>query len=411
MADVLTFGCRLNAYESEVIRGHLGDNAADTIVINTCAVTREAERQARQAIRKARREHPDATIVATGCAVQIDPDAWAAMGEIDRLVGNAEKLKPETWQAPAEERVSVNDIMAVEETAGHLVAGFEEKVRAFVQIQNGCDHRCTFCIIPYGRGPSRSVAAGDIVSEIRTLVEHGTREVVLTGVDITSWGADLPGKPQLGDLARRILKLVPELPRLRITSLDVAEVDDSLYRAIAEEERLMPHLHLSLQAGDAMVLKRMKRRHTPEQAVAFCEQVRSLRPETVFGADLIAGFPTETDEMFANSLAHVGDCGLTWLHVFPYSERPGTPAARMPQVDKAVRKERARALREAGEAAVAAFLAGRVGKLENVLAESAEIGRTAQYAPVRLATPATTGAMFDATIAGANATTLLASAA
>ena len=411
MTQVLTFGCRLNAYESEVIRGHLGENGAGTIVVNTCAVTKEAERQARQAIRKARREHPDATIVATGCAVQIDPDAWAAMGEIDRLVGNAEKLRPETWQAPAEERVSVNDIMAVEETAGHLVAGFEEKVRAFVQIQNGCDHRCTFCIIPYGRGPSRSVAAGDIVAEIRTLVEHGTREVVLTGVDITSWGADLPGQPRLGDLARRILKLVPELPRLRITSLDVAEVDDSLYRAIAEEERLMPHLHLSLQAGDAMVLKRMKRRHTPQQAIAFCEAVRALRPETVFGADLIAGFPTETDAMFANTLAHVADCGLTWLHVFPYSERPGTPAARMPQVDKAVRKERARALREAGDAAVAAFLAGRVGRRENVLAESAEIGRTAQYAPVRLASPATTGAMFEATIAGADATTLLASAA
>ena len=411
MAEVLTFGCRLNAYESEVIRGHLGEDAAGTIVVNTCAVTKEAERQARQAIRKARREHPEATIVATGCAVQIDPEGWAAMAEIDRLVGNAEKLKPQTWQAPAEERVSVNDIMAVEETAGHLVAGFEEKVRAFVQIQNGCDHRCTFCIIPYGRGPSRSVAAGDIVAEIRALVENGTREVVLTGVDITSWGADLPGQPRLGDLARRILKLVPELPRLRITSLDVAEVDESLYRAIAEEERLMPHLHLSLQAGDAMVLKRMKRRHTPEQAIAFCEVVRRLRPETVFGADLIAGFPTETDAMFANTLAHIGDCGLTWLHVFPYSERPGTPAARMPQVDKAVRKDRARALREAGEAAVASFLAGRVGRREHVLAESAQIGRTAQYAPVRLASPAATGAIFETTIADADATTLLASAA
>jgi len=338
MSEVLTFGCRLNAYESEVIRGHLG--AGDTIVVNTCAVTREAERQARQAIRKARREHPEATIVATGCAVQIDPAAWAAMTEIDRLVGNAEKLKAETWSAPGEERVQVNDIMAVEETAGHLIAGFEEKVRAFVQIQNGCDHRCTFCIIPYGRGPSRSVAAGDIVAEIRALVAAGTREVVLTGVDITSWGADLPGRPKLGDLVRRILKLVPELPRLRITSLDVAEVDESLYRAIAEEERLMPHLHLSLQAGDAMVLKRMKRRHTPEQAVTFCEQVRRLRPDTVFGADLIAGFPTETEAMFGNTLAHVADCGLTWLHVFPYSERPGTPAARMPQVDKAARDRR-----------------------------------------------------------------------
>jgi threonylcarbamoyladenosine tRNA methylthiotransferase MtaB len=412
MREVLTFGCRLNAYESEVIRGHLGETGArDTIVVNTCAVTAEAERQARQAIRRARREHPDATIVATGCAVQIDPETWSAMPELDRVVGNAEKLEAETWNGAPPARISVNDIAEVRESASHMVAGFEDRVRAFVQIQNGCDHRCTFCIIPFGRGPSRSVAAGEIVREIAGLVDAGYREVVLTGVDITSWGDDLPGNPTLGDLARRILKLVPGLPRLRITSLDIAEADESLYRAFAEEERLMPHLHLSLQAGDAMVLKRMKRRHKPEQAVAFCDLMRRLRPDTVFGADLIAGFPTESDTMFENSLRHVADCGLTWLHVFPYSERPGTPAARMPAVDKALRKERAARLRAAGEEAVRRFLETRIGARERVLIEAPGRGRSEHFAPV--ATPDTLGAgsLAELSIASSDGATLIAEAA
>ncbi len=412
MSDVLTFGCRLNAYESEVIRGHLGTSeSGNTIVINTCAVTAEAERQARQAIRRARREHPEANIVATGCAVQIDPDTWAKMPELDRVVGNVEKLEAGTWQARAPERVSVNDIADVRETASHMLAGFEDRVRAFVQVQNGCDHRCTFCIIPYGRGPSRSVPAGEVVREIAGLVEAGYREVVLTGVDITSWGDDLPGKPTLGDLARRILKLVPDLPRLRITSLDIAEADESLYRAFAEEERLMPHLHLSLQAGDAMVLKRMKRRHTPEQAIAFCDLMRRLRPDTVFGADLIAGFPTESDVMFENTLQHVADCGLTWLHVFPYSERPGTPAARMPAVEKPLRKERAQRLRQAGDEAVARFLADRVGTTAQVLVEAEGRGRSEHFAPVTTPGTLPAGSLADLAITSSDGTTLLAEAA
>ncbi|MBC6439010.1 MAG: tRNA (N(6)-L-threonylcarbamoyladenosine(37)-C(2))-methylthiotransferase MtaB [Rhodospirillales bacterium] len=412
MGDVLTFGCRLNAYETGVIRGHLKDaDDHDTIVVNTCAVTAEAERQARQAIRRARREHPDATIVATGCAVQIDPAAWAALPELDRVVGNIEKLQAETWSAPATGRISVNDIAEVRETAAHMPNGFEDRVRSFVQVQNGCDHRCTFCIIPHGRGPSRSVPAGAVVQEIRGLVEAGYREVVLTGVDITSWGDDLPGNPTLGDLVRRILKLVPGLPRLRVTSLDIAETDEALMRAIAEEERLMPHLHLSLQAGDAMVLKRMKRRHRPAEAVAFCETVRALRPGTVFGADLIAGFPTETDAMFENTLQHVADCGLTWLHVFPYSERPGTPAARMPGVDKALRKERAARLRDAGDRAVAAFLDGRIGQGADVLVEAEGRGHSEHFAPVTTPTGLAAGTLARLTIAGRDGTTLLAEAA
>jgi len=412
MSEVLTFGCRLNAYETEVIRGHLDTaGAEDTIVVNTCAVTAEAERQARQAIRRARRDHPGAKIVATGCAVQIDPAAWAAMPELDRVVGNTEKLEAATWSAPSEERVSVNDIAAVTETASHMLAGFEDRVRAFVQIQNGCDHRCTFCIIPYGRGPSRSVPAGEVVKEIAGLVDAGYREVVLTGVDITSWGDDLPGRPRLGDLVRRILKLVPGLPRLRITSLDVAEADKGLFRAIAEEERLMPHLHLSLQAGDAMVLKRMKRRHTPADAVAFCERVRALRPDTVFGADLIAGFPTETDAMFENTLRHVADCGLTWLHVFPYSERPGTPAARMPQVEKAVRKERAARLRAAGEAAAETFLNSRIGSRAAVLVESEGRGRSEHFAPVATPADLPAGALAPLRLVARDGASLIAEAA
>ena len=411
--QVITLGCRLNAFESEIMRGHSrAAGMEDAIIINTCAVTAEAERQARQAIRRARRDNPNARVIVTGCAAQLAPERFAAMPEVDRVLGNAEKLDPASYRDDAGlDAVHVTDIMTATETAAHLVQGFEGRARAFVQVQQGCDHRCTFCIIPFGRGPSRSVAAGEIVREIAGLVDAGYREVVLTGVDITSWGDDLPGNPTLGDLARRILKLVPGLPRLRITSLDIAEADESLYRAFAEEERLMPHLHLSLQAGDAMVLKRMKRRHTPEQAVAFCDLMRHLRPDTVFGADLIAGFPTESDTMFENSLRHVADCGLTWLHVFPYSERPGTPAARMPAVDKALRKERAARLRAAGEEAVRRFLETRIGARERVLIEAPGRGRSEHFAPV--ATPDTLGAgsLAELSIASSDGATLIAEAA
>lgn len=383
--DIITFGCRLNAYESEVMRGHAAAaGLKDAVIVNTCAVTAEAERQARQAIRRARRARPDARVIVTGCAAQIAPGAWAAMPEVDQVIGNVEKLQPETFGLDATEDVLVNDIMSVEETAAHLVTGLEDRARAFVQVQNGCDHRCTFCIIPYGRGNSRSVPMGRITEQVRTLVENGYREVVLTGVDITSYGADLPGEPTLGQMVRRLLAAVPELPRLRISSIDAVEVDDDLMRLIAEEPRLMPHLHLSLQAGDDMILKRMKRRHSRADAVAFCQAVRDVRPDAVFGADLIAGFPTETDAMFENSLALIEDCGLTWLHVFPYSERPGTPAAKMPPVPGDVRKARAARLRAAGDAAVARFLAAQVGHAANVLVEQDRVGRTEQFAMVEL---------------------------
>ena len=410
MAQILTFGCRLNAYESEVMRGHLAGRD-DTIVVNTCAVTREAERQARQAIRRARRQHPEATIVATGCAVQIDPDGWAAMPEIDRLVGNSEKLRPETWRAAPGDRVQVGGMAGVDDSGAGRTAAFAGRVRAFVQIQNGCDHRCTFCVIPYGRGPSRSVPAGEVVRRVRELVGTGHREVVLSGVDITAWGDDLPGRPRLGGLVRRLLKLVPELPRLRLGSLDIAEVDHGLHEAMARETRLMPHLHLSLQSGDAMILKRMKRRHSPDSAVAFCERMRRQRPDCVFGADLIAGFPTESEAMFANTLAHIEACGLTWLHVFPYSERAGTPAARMPQLDGATRRERAWRLRQAGDEAVARFLQGRIGRREQVLAETPQLGRSPHYAPVRLPRGSSAGETVELAISGHDGKALLASAA
>ncbi|MEP5261494.1 MAG: tRNA (N(6)-L-threonylcarbamoyladenosine(37)-C(2))-methylthiotransferase MtaB, partial [Nitratireductor sp.] len=345
----------LNSYESEVMRGHAEKAGLDNaIVFNTCAVTAEAERQARQAIRKARRENPQARIIVTGCAAQVNPDSFAGMGEVDLVIGNDEKMRAQSWQ-PAlalhtNEKVRVNDIMSVTETAGHLVQGLEGRARAFVQVQNGCDHRCTFCIIPYGRGPSRSVPAGEVVAQVRTLVENGYREVVLTGVDMTSYGGDLPGRPGLGSLARRILKLVPELERLRLSSIDSIEADDDLMRLIADEERLMPHLHLSLQAGDDMILKRMKRRHLRDDSIRFCEDVRKARPDIVFGADFITGFPTETDEMFENTMRLVDECGLTWLHVSPFSPRPGTPAAKMPQVARDVAKARADRLRAKGHA-------------------------------------------------------------
>lgn len=384
--EIITFGCRLNAFESEAIRSlATAGGRENLIVVNTCAVTAEAERQARQTIRKLRRDNPDAEIMVTGCAAQIDPATYAAMPEVSRVVGNQEKLRPETYGAAAEERVVVNDIMSVTETAGHLIDGFAERTRAFVQVQNGCDHRCTFCIIPYGRGNSRSVPAGEVIGQIRTLVENGVQEVVISGVDITSYGGDLPGEQGLGQLVRRILKLVPDLPRLRISSVDCIELDPDLFRAMAEEERLMPHLHLSLQSGDDMILKRMKRRHSRADAINLIETLRANRPEIVFGADLIAGFPTETEEMFQNSLNIIGEAGLTWMHIFPYSERPGTPAARIPnQVPKADRKARARKLREAGAKAEAKYLSSLRGTEANVLIERNGLGHSEGFAPVRL---------------------------
>ncbi|MDJ0686148.1 MAG: tRNA (N(6)-L-threonylcarbamoyladenosine(37)-C(2))-methylthiotransferase MtaB [Alphaproteobacteria bacterium] len=389
--EVVTFGCRLNTYESEVItRNAAKAGLTDAIVFNTCAVTAEAERQARQAIRKARRERPDARILVTGCAAQIDPASYAAMDEVDQVLGNEEKLQPQSFlpgslSGEATERVRVNDIMSVTETAPHLVSGLAERARAFVQVQNGCDHRCTFCVIPYGRGNSRSVPMGEIVSQVRTLVENGYREVVLTGVDISSYGPDLPGAPTLGQMVRRLLAAVPELPRLRISSIDCIEIDEDLMRLIGEEERLMPHLHLSLQAGDDMILKRMKRRHLRDEAIALTERLRRLRPEIVFGADLIAGFPTESEAMFANTLDIVDACGLTYLHVFPYSERPGTPAARIPnRVDKSVRKDRAARLRAKGDRALQSYLRSRVGTTEQVLIERDGMGRTEGFAPVAI---------------------------
>ncbi len=381
--DVVTFGCRLNTYESEVMRDHANSaGLEDAIIFNTCAVTKEAERQARQAIRKARRENPKSKIIVTGCSAQINPDAYAAMGEVDQIIGNDLKLKAETWHQ--NERVHVTDIMEVKETASHLVQGFEERSRAFIQVQNGCDHRCTFCIIPYGRGNSRSVPIGVIAEQVRKLVEEGYKEVVFTGVDVTSYGPDLPGQPTLGQMIRRVLTLVPELPRLRLSSLDPVEIDDDLWRLIAEEPRLMPHLHLSLQAGDNMILKRMKRRHLREDAIEMCRRAKDLRPDMAFGADIIAGFPTETDDMFENSLRIVEECELTYLHVFPYSEREGTPATRMPQVALPVRKERAKRLREAGEKQLDRLLRRNLNKTHRVLVEKDNFGRTENFLSVKL---------------------------
>jgi threonylcarbamoyladenosine tRNA methylthiotransferase MtaB len=390
--EIITFGCRLNAYESEIMTG-LAESAGldDAVIVNTCAVTAEAERQARQAIRRARRARPGARIIVTGCAAQIAPERYAAMPEVDRVIGNREKLEAASFGATETARVAVNDIMGVRETARHLIGGFDGRARAFVQVQQGCDHRCTFCIIPFGRGPSRSVPLGPIVEQVRTLLANGYREVVLTGVDITAWGADLPGRPTLGQLVRRLLAAVPDLPRLRLTSLDPAEIDEALWQALAEEERLMPHLHLSLQAGDDMILKRMKRRHRRADAIAFCERARRLRPDVAFGADIIAGFPTETEAMFANTLDLVEECDLTFLHVFPYSERPGTPAARMPALPMAERKARAARLRTAGDAALARFLDRRIGRAVAVLVEKDGFGRSEHYAPVTFAEAAPAG--------------------
>ncbi len=410
-----TLGCRLNAYETEAMKELAAAAGVDNaVVVNTCAVTAEAVRKAKQEIRRLARENPGASIIVTGCAAQTEPETFASMAEVTKVLGNTEKMQAETWtslRAPdligLTEKVQVDDIMSVRETAGHLIDGFGRH-RAYVQVQNGCDHRCTFCIIPYGRGNSRSVPAGVVVDQIKRLVDKGFNEVVLTGVDLTSWGADLPATPRLGDLVMRILRLVPDLPRLRISSIDSIEADDALMGAIATEPRLMPHLHLSLQAGDDMILKRMKRRHLRDDAIRFCEEARRLRPDMVFGADIIAGFPTETDEMFANSLKLVEDCGLTFLHVFPFSPRKGTPAARMPQVRGPLVKERAALLRAAGDAALARHLAAQVGRQHQVLMEGPRMGRTEQFTEVQFTEDRAEGQIVTARIAGFAQTALTA---
>jgi threonylcarbamoyladenosine tRNA methylthiotransferase MtaB len=442
---LVTFGCRLNAYESEVIRAHAqAAGLDDTIVVNTCAVTAEAARQARQAIRRLKRERPTARIVVTGCAAQVEPAMFGDMPEVDRVLGNSEKLDMQVWRATQalfarqadgacaqgradlspragrggvrgdaqtpldrEARIAVNDIMAVRQRAAHIVDGFDGRARAFVQVQNGCDHRCTFCIIPFGRGNSRSVPMGEVVAQVERLVARGYREVVLTGVDLTSYGGGLPGAPRLGTLVKQILKHVPELARLRLSSIDAVEADRDLLDAIAREPRLMPHLHLSLQAGDDLILKRMKRRHLRGDAVAFCARLRRLRPDIVLGADLIAGFPTETEAMFAGSLDLIDDCGLTHLHVFPFSPRPGTPAARMPAVPGAIVRERAHRLRQKGEAALRRHLDGEVGARRRVLAETPTLGRTEQFTKVRLAA-AEPGVILDVELTGHDGRQLLA---
>lgn len=430
--DVLTFGCRLNAYESEVMRGHAeAAGLKQTILVNTCAVTAEAERQARQAIRKAKRANPDALIIVSGCSAQVNPQRYAQMPEVARVLGNEEKLNLENynfasadsaslqcgppargngmvWEdKPPSEKLRVNDILSVKETALHLVEGFEGKSRAFVQVQNGCNHRCTFCIIPYGRGNSRSVPMGEIVTQVRALVERGYKEIVLTGVDVSDYGSDLPGRPSLGQMMRRLLAAVPELPRLRLSSIDAVEVDDDLYGLIAEEPRLMPHLHISLQAGDDMILKRMKRRHLRRDALDFCAKVRRLRPDIVFGADLIAGFPTESEAMFQNTLDIVEEAGLTYLHVFPYSARPGTPAARMPQLDKAVRKERAGRLRKAGEKQLNRYLQSQIGRTVSVLVEDDRLARTEHFAQAILVEAKETGGIHAGVVSAVEGDRLL----
>ena len=400
--EIITFGCRLNAFESEVIRRAAeAAGLSDAVIVNTCAVTAEAERQARQAIRRARRRHPEATIIVTGCAAEIAPERYAALPEVDRVLGNRAKLQPQSYlsegAAPADPA----------ETASHLVNGFEGKSRAFLQVQQGCDHRCTFCIIPYARGPSRSVPMGLVADQARRLVATGYREIVLTGVDLTAYGADLPGMPSLGQMARRLLAAVPELERLRLSSLDPAEVDTALWDLLAEEKRLMPHLHLSLQAGDDLILKRMKRRHSRAEAIAVTRRARALRPEVALGADLIAGFPTETEDMFRRSLDLVAECGLAFVHVFPYSARPGTPAARMPQLPDPLVKERASRLRSAGKVALAAELSARVGSETDVLIERPGMGRAEFYAAVSFSAPGNARSVRRMRLVGSNGNSLV----
>ena len=410
-----TLGCRLNAYETEAMKElAAAAGLGGAVIVNTCAVTAEAVRKAKQEIRRLARDNPGAAVIVTGCAAQTEPETFAAMPEVTRVIGNHEKMQAETWAGLAvpdligtTERVQVDDIMSVRETAGHLIDGFGRH-RAYVQVQNGCDHRCTFCIIPFGRGNSRSVPAGVVVEQIKRLVDKGFAEVVLTGVDLTSWGSDLPGEPRLGDLVMRILRLVPDLARLRISSIDSIEADDNLMLAIASEPRLMPHLHLSLQAGDDMILKRMKRRHLRDDSIRFCEDARRLRPDIVFGADIIAGFPTETEEMFANSVKLVADCGLTFLHVFPFSPRKGTPAARMPQVRGPDVKARAALLREAGDAALARHLAAQVGVVHRVLTEGPRIGRTEQFTEVSFGEDQPEGTVMQVRIKGVGVGVLVA---
>ena len=400
-----TFGCRLNTFESEIMRGHAEKaGLADAIIFNTCAVTAEATRQARQAIRKARKENPEAQIIVTGCAAQTEAEIFAAMPEVTRILGNEEKLVASSWlKGSNRPRVDVSDIMLVKETRPPMIEQLTARTRAFVQVQTGCDHRCTFCIIPFGRGNSRSVPIADAVEQVRRLVASGHSEVVLSGVDLTSWGADLEGTPRLSVLLARILKDVPDLKRLRLSSIDSIEVDQDLIDILATESRVMPHLHLSLQSGDNMILKRMKRRHAREDSIAFCTELRARRPEMVFGADLIAGFPTETDEMFENSLKLVDDCGLTYLHVFPFSPRPGTPAARMPMLEKDVIKRRAAVLRAKGEERLSKFLAAQVGSRQPVLVETTSTGRTAQFALTRFQQSLTPGAVVDVHVVAAQA--------
>lgn len=409
-SKVITFGCRLNTYESEVIKGHANSAGLEnSVIFNTCAVTAEATRQAKQSIRRTRRNNPDAKIIVTGCAAQIDPKQFSDMEEVDQILGNEEKLSAKSYQdfgISNSERIAVNDIMSVKKTAPHLIDGYEERSRAFVQVQNGCDHRCTFCIIPYGRGNSRSVPAGEVVTQIKQLVDNGYKEVIITGVDITSYGPDLPGNPTLGSLCQKILKNVPDLERLRLSSIDSIETDEALFEIITSDQRMMPHLHLSLQAGDNMILKRMKRRHTREDSIEFCQAVLKARPDVVFGADIIAGFPTETDEMFENSMRLVEDCNLTYLHVFPYSERDGTPAARMPQMDRSIRKARAARLRALGAIKVNQLLESSVGKDVNILIEknmrdqNASIGHTEHFAPAKIIGEHTVGNIANAVVTG-----------
>ena len=400
-------GCRLNVYETEAMKKLTAQSGLEeAVVVNTCAVTAEAVRKSRQAIRKSRRENPMAKLIVTGCAAQTEPESFASMHEVDSVIGNTEKMQLTTWQMQAAnflgetEKIQVNDIMSVTETARHLIDGFGSRSRAYVQVQNGCDHRCTFCIIPFGRGNSRSVPAGVVVDQIKRLVDRGYNEVVLTGVDLTSWGLDLPAQPKLGDLVMLILKHVQDLPRLRISSIDSIEVDDNLLKAIATEPRLMPHLHLSLQSGDDMILKRMKRRHLRNDVITFCCEVKRLRPEMVFGADIIVGFPTETEAMFENSVKLVNECDLTWLHVFPYSARPGTPAARMPQVRASEIKQRAACLRAAGISQVRRHLIEQQGVSHLILLESPRIGRTEQFTEVTMSSDHVAGDIVSAKITG-----------
>ena len=412
-----TLGCRLNAYETEAMRElATSSGLSDAVIINTCAVTAEAVRKSKQEVRKLRKENPSAKVIVTGCAAQIDPNSFANMAEVDLVLGNSEKMQQKTWSQLSNnetfetEKIKVDDIMSVNETAGHLIDGFGSRSRAYVQVQNGCDHRCTFCIIPYGRGNSRSVPAGVIVDQIKRLVDKGFNEVVLTGVDLTSWGADLPSAPKLGDLVMRILKLVPDLSRLRISSIDSIEVDENLMQAIATEKRLMPHLHLSLQHGDDLILKRMKRRHLRNDAIAFCEEARKVRPEITFGADIIAGFPTETEKHFQNSVNLIKECELTWLHIFPYSPREGTPAAKMPQVNGNQIKKRAAVLRDLGKKQVKSHLSSQLGKKHNILMENAYMGGTEQFTEVKFDKKQVEGRIVLGKITDANEKQLFATA-